>query len=600
MAKLILGDGVKIRTTDRLKDYWDLPKILSYYKDGTLLDWLMYDCGAEAEFTEPVKALEMVTDTKELAKRLCEIFGMPFDEAAFVDLEEVNKLKEREARLRKITANDEVLDNIGKVAFDQKEMNELIDKGEKIIYLVNNTFYIDLDEENIAYKGVGETTAVIRSEKVVDFKALGIDFKDIAFDEKYAEIEKDSQKAETEQIAKDSCSISSFEEQYAKLNRASQNAETEQITKDNRGTSSELVEKMRLIVERCWANKHGDIGVDLYINRPGGMPKNKLEELVVPASVAFPEDSFEMRDIVALIIPQDGQIDKRILLTVKGVYFPQRFPMFGGVMYSESTGYLQMERLLWTDVIYAISNYDLISKQKKENPMLEGMFNNIGAEHLLAHGIKIKTNNEIKNYDYNKDFTTFLVDMVNKIKRVDDLVSFNETNYILEEMGKIVEKYKNNVNVRWNGGFYVRKNMPRRRLESVLNNFTERLVKEKLNGQPIRVQDVVALYQDNNTEFSGKNSVLCSLLITGEGVYYSTYDNKEKFFNNFIHWNKMTQNVTTYVNQKKSRVEMTFSYFDGINSLIPSIYLNLKESENTVRNFLVPMLNELKNVDIMI
>ena len=599
MAKLILGDGVKIRTTDRLKEYWDLPKIVSYYKDGTLLDWLMYDCGAEAEFTEPVKALETITDTKELAKRLCEIFGMPFDEAAFVNLEELNKAKAREARLRKITANDEVLANIDIVAFDQKEMNELIDKGEKTIYLVNNTFYIDLDEENIAYKGVGEATAVIRSEKVVDFKALGIEFKDIAFDEKYAEIEKAAQKAATEQIAQNSRSTSSFEEQYAKLDRASQYAETEQITKDNSGTSSELVEKMRLIVERCWANKHGDIGVDLYINRPGGMPKNKLEELVVPASVAFPEDFFEKRDIVALIIPQDGQKNKRILLTVKGMYFPQSFPMLGGVMYSESTGYLQMGRLLWTDVIYAISNYDLISKQK-EDPIFGSVFNIPIVGHLLDQGIKIKTNNEVRDYDYNKEFTSFLVDVVNEIKLIDDLVEFNETNYVIEEMERIAEKYQSNVNLRGNGGFYVRKNMPRGRLESVLNTFTERLVKEKLNGQPIRVQDVVALYQDNNTEFSGKNSVLCSLLITGEGVYYSTYDNKDKFYNNFIHWNKMTQNVTTYVNQKKNRVEMTFSYFDGVNSLIPSIYLNLKESEKTVLNFLVPMLNELKNVDVMI
>ena len=50
-------------------------------------------------------------------------------------------------------------------------MNELLDKGVKTIYLVNNKFYIDLDEENITYKGVGEAIAVIDSKKVVPFKA---------------------------------------------------------------------------------------------------------------------------------------------------------------------------------------------------------------------------------------------------------------------------------------------------------------------------------------------------------------------------------------------------------------------------------------------
>ena len=55
--KMILGDGVKIRTTERLKEYWDLPKVLAYYKDGTLLDWMLHDCGAEPELTEPVRLL---------------------------------------------------------------------------------------------------------------------------------------------------------------------------------------------------------------------------------------------------------------------------------------------------------------------------------------------------------------------------------------------------------------------------------------------------------------------------------------------------------------------------------------------------------------
>ena len=109
--KMILGDGVKIRTTERLKEYWELPKVLAYYKDGTLVDWLMKDSGAEKEIKDKVNAIETekITDAKEIAKRLCEAFGVPFDEASFVDLEELDKIKAREEKLRKITADEEII-----------------------------------------------------------------------------------------------------------------------------------------------------------------------------------------------------------------------------------------------------------------------------------------------------------------------------------------------------------------------------------------------------------------------------------------------------------------------------------------------------------
>ena len=73
-------------------------------------------------------------------------------------------------------------------AFEQGDLDVLIDEGAREIILCNNAFRIPLLAENHTYYGVGKAVAVIESDTPIEFMARGIQFVDVPFDEKYAAI----------------------------------------------------------------------------------------------------------------------------------------------------------------------------------------------------------------------------------------------------------------------------------------------------------------------------------------------------------------------------------------------------------------------------
>ena len=69
-------------------------------------------------------------------------------------------------------------------------MEKLISRGTTEIYLCAGKFNIPLDAPNITYIGIEEVMAIISSEKIIDFDALNIKFKNISFDETYERLKK--------------------------------------------------------------------------------------------------------------------------------------------------------------------------------------------------------------------------------------------------------------------------------------------------------------------------------------------------------------------------------------------------------------------------
>lgn len=64
--------------------------------------------------------------------------------------------KERLARLRQLTEDEEILGNIDCVAFDQEELAELYDRGVETIYLCEGKFKIPKSKQGLDYILVGE------------------------------------------------------------------------------------------------------------------------------------------------------------------------------------------------------------------------------------------------------------------------------------------------------------------------------------------------------------------------------------------------------------------------------------------------------------
>ena len=154
MAKKIrfpleLADGTQARTLEDLQEHFDLESVLGYYKNGKLLTWLR-DRYLESE-AEAVEALDETA--VDFQKQFCGIFGAEYKDHS-VDLEEIARRQERLAKLRTYTDEVEFIDHIDLVAFDQEDLADLLDDGQKVIYLCGEKFSVPVSQHGVHYTGV--------------------------------------------------------------------------------------------------------------------------------------------------------------------------------------------------------------------------------------------------------------------------------------------------------------------------------------------------------------------------------------------------------------------------------------------------------------
>lgn len=174
---LEMADGTNVRDLDALKEHFDVESVAKYFREGKLLIWL-----EDRYYDDEVTALENLSaDDKDLEQKLCAIFGVETPE-------EIAHRAERLAKLKNYTDDENILANVDMVAFDQEDLADLLDADTKEIYLCDNRFSIPLRVKNKRYIGIAKAVAVIRSDKLVDFKNLGIEFKNVAFNPEYAKL----------------------------------------------------------------------------------------------------------------------------------------------------------------------------------------------------------------------------------------------------------------------------------------------------------------------------------------------------------------------------------------------------------------------------
>lgn len=181
---LEMDNGAEARTLDELREHFSMEKVVLYYSDGKLLKWLRNNyLDEEAEAIS-----ELDPKDPELNRKLCGIFDVEYNESAKVDIEKVTANKQRLSRLKEYTADEKFADVIDRVAFDQNELEELLNNGASEVYLCGSWFRIPLDRENVRYIGINQPIAEINSAEMVDFKAKNISFENLKFNKEYTEI----------------------------------------------------------------------------------------------------------------------------------------------------------------------------------------------------------------------------------------------------------------------------------------------------------------------------------------------------------------------------------------------------------------------------
>lgn len=179
---LKLKGGVEVRTLEELRSYFDVEKILAYFKAGMLLKWL--DTWHYTDEADKVRALDENEDNLE---ELCKIFNVEYSSP-----EEIEWRTERLNRLKKFTSDPEILSQVDNVAFDNDDLLDILEE-ENIsdIYLCGSKFTFSsgmLKFENKNYYGVGNVTVKIESNQPVDLDELGLYFENVKFEGNIFEI----------------------------------------------------------------------------------------------------------------------------------------------------------------------------------------------------------------------------------------------------------------------------------------------------------------------------------------------------------------------------------------------------------------------------
>lgn len=174
---LEVANGFKARNIEELRENFDIKKIVGYFLDGKLYKWL-----EDRYYDEELEAIKNLTQKDEyLADKLCEIFGVVQDTSSIV-VGEISSANDKRQTITEITDNEKIIEQYEKLAREQEELDELVGKGEKEIYLCSGIYTIDLNYDNVKYIGVNDAKIVLRSSEIN--KVTNVTFENISFSNK--------------------------------------------------------------------------------------------------------------------------------------------------------------------------------------------------------------------------------------------------------------------------------------------------------------------------------------------------------------------------------------------------------------------------------
>ena len=179
-----MQNGVEVRSMEELRDNFSISKVLSYLQEGKLITWLR-DRYAN-DIADLIEQLEL--QEEGIAKKVSEIFEVPYDESSEEELEKAAERAERIIKLKEYTDDRQYETVIDNVAFDQDELYDLLDEDANTIYLCGEKFSIPLSKPGIAYIGINHPIVWIDSKVEVDWAEKRITVENVVFDRKYQEV----------------------------------------------------------------------------------------------------------------------------------------------------------------------------------------------------------------------------------------------------------------------------------------------------------------------------------------------------------------------------------------------------------------------------
>lgn len=199
MAKKIrfpleMEHGVKVRSLEELRENFLLSRVLIYASNGKLVTWLrdryLDDIADEIEYLD-------VNDS-EFPKKVCEIFGIEYDENTAIDIEKAKERSRKLEVLKEYTTDEKFFDVVDNIAFTQDDLYDLLDGQQNLIYLCGEKFDIPMSKKGITYIGINNPIVVIDAKEKVNLKEKEITLSGVRYDDKYKNILENEDESEQE------------------------------------------------------------------------------------------------------------------------------------------------------------------------------------------------------------------------------------------------------------------------------------------------------------------------------------------------------------------------------------------------------------------
>lgn len=178
---LVMEHGEEVRSIDELREHFSIRKVIEYLESGKLITWLRHRY--ENDIADSLEQLSCAKD--ELPEKICEIFGVAYDENQQVDMEKIEERNRKLSILKEYTTEKKYIDVVDFIAFDQDELYDLLDEEADTIYLCGEKFNIPLSLKDKTYEGINNPVVVVDSKKEVDWDENRIRLLNVRYDDKY-------------------------------------------------------------------------------------------------------------------------------------------------------------------------------------------------------------------------------------------------------------------------------------------------------------------------------------------------------------------------------------------------------------------------------
>ena len=144
-------NGVTLRSLNDLRENFSPEALLTAHLRGDLYRWL----SQHYYETEASAVDDIAIEDTDCLKKLCHVLGVDYLADEKLPPETLAALNAKKELLRSYTSDESIIGNAGICAMNQEELAELLDQGQKTIYLCENNFSIPSSYPGVRYIGIG-------------------------------------------------------------------------------------------------------------------------------------------------------------------------------------------------------------------------------------------------------------------------------------------------------------------------------------------------------------------------------------------------------------------------------------------------------------